>query len=343
MTIKKSLSCLVLAVILIRLSNLGSANAAKALYAFGDSFVDTGNSGSGAYPYGKTWPGYPAGRASDGRVQVDYFAELFGVPSPTASLLLKNNSESLSGVNFAKGGAGVTYAYGMTPLDRQVNELESLVEKNVLSKSHLRKSVALVSLGVNDYSAYNAYQSSKKSEYASEVESTVTTIVDGIALNLVRLYGFGFRNVVIANLANMVCSPHITVAANFSSCSSNSTLEYESSTHNELLQQRVRLLNHELQGANFIIVDQSKAFEHLFYNGAQYGFENPLVPCCTWYNDSAGQTQYTLCQHPEKAVIFDGIHPTQAAWKVVINLYASVRGYTQEGPNLNAWIQRNKV
>lgn len=88
-------------------------------------------------------------------------AELFGVPSPTPSFQLKNDSASISGVNFAQGGAGVTYAFGYTPLDTQVNDLESLVQKKALSKSHLRSSVALVSLGVNDYSAYNAYDSFK--------------------------------------------------------------------------------------------------------------------------------------------------------------------------------------
>ena len=140
-----------------------------------------------------TWPGYAAGRASDGRNQVDYLgkssilkafampkhciaiyaahlshfnlnrlpAELFGVPYPTPSFQLKNESKSLSGVNFAQGGAGVTYAFGYTPLDTQVNQLESLVQKKALSKSHLRNSVALVSLGVNDYGAYNAYDTLK--------------------------------------------------------------------------------------------------------------------------------------------------------------------------------------
>jgi len=88
-------------------------------------------------------------------------AGLFGVPCPIASFELKNDSESLAGVNFAQGGGGVTYAFGYTPLDTQVNQLESLVRKKVLPKSHLRRSVALVSLGVNDYGAYNAFHSPK--------------------------------------------------------------------------------------------------------------------------------------------------------------------------------------
>lgn len=83
------------------------------------------------------------------------------MPSPIPSFHLKNDSQSLSGVNFAQGGAGITYAFGFTPLDTQVSDLESLVQKKALSKSHLRNSVALVSLGVNDYGAYNEYSTFK--------------------------------------------------------------------------------------------------------------------------------------------------------------------------------------
>lgn len=53
----------------------------KLFFAFGDSYADTGNSpksgpneGSGwLYPYGITWPQYPAGRFSDGKVESDFF------------------------------------------------------------------------------------------------------------------------------------------------------------------------------------------------------------------------------------------------------------------------------
>lgn len=51
-------------------------DAAEAFYAFGDSFVTTGNGGYMGPPYGMTWPGYPGGRASDGRNQADYFGEM---------------------------------------------------------------------------------------------------------------------------------------------------------------------------------------------------------------------------------------------------------------------------
>ena len=49
------------------------------LFVFGDSYVDTGNSGRQATswkkPYGITFPGKPSGRYSDGRVFTDYIGQ----------------------------------------------------------------------------------------------------------------------------------------------------------------------------------------------------------------------------------------------------------------------------
>ena len=85
------------------------------------------------------------------------------------------------------------------------------------------------------------------------------------------------------------------------------------------------------------------------------GFKNALTPCCYGKNstdlyslvcgseDSEGQLLYTLCQDPSKAVLFDTIHPTQAASKALVTIYASVPGYTLEGPKLSTWIEKFNV
>ena len=81
------------------------------------------------------------------------------MPLPTPFLELKNDSESLLGVNFGRGGGSITYAFGYTTLDTQVDQLETLFEKNVLTKSHLSNSVTLINTGVNDYSSRNINES----------------------------------------------------------------------------------------------------------------------------------------------------------------------------------------
>ena len=69
--------------------------------------------------------------------------------------LLKDGSAPLQGINFAHSGAGVTFAFGVPDLDDQVDEMEALVKKGVLTEAHLKKSVAVMNIGVNDYDARN--------------------------------------------------------------------------------------------------------------------------------------------------------------------------------------------
>jgi hypothetical protein len=82
--------------------------------------------------------------------------------------------------------------------------------------------------------------------------------------------------------------------------------------------------------------------------------DHPLSPCCTdkkdsriqlcGNTDSEGRALYKVCKEPSQRVIFDGIHPTDAAWKAAIHLYSSVSGYTRCGAKLNTWIsQRQRV
>ena len=84
-------------------------------------------------------------------------AELFGVPSPTPWEHLDANNTNNGGVNFGVGGAGVTYALGYRSLDAQVDAFSELVDKGCWTKEHLRKSVALVSSGINDYTSFNLH------------------------------------------------------------------------------------------------------------------------------------------------------------------------------------------
>ena len=69
------------------------------------------------------------------------------------------------------------------------------------------------------------------------------------------------------------------------------------------------------------------------------GFSSPYSRCCSNSCGVDGQG-YTVCADPSNHVIFDSIHPTEAAWKAVTGLYTVSAGYTK-GPTLAAWIQDN--
>lgn len=86
----------------------------KKIYAFGDSYTDTGNthsangpSGFGHVskpPYGITFFHHPTNRYSDGRLMIDFVAQSLSLQFLTPYLNLKGKGAS-SGVNFAVAGS----------------------------------------------------------------------------------------------------------------------------------------------------------------------------------------------------------------------------------------------
>ncbi|KAK6122814.1 hypothetical protein DH2020_043428 [Rehmannia glutinosa] len=99
----------------------------QSLYQLGDSISDTGNvvrlfsiAPSSRRPYGETFPGYPTGRWSDGRLIIDYIAMALGLP--LLNPYLAKNASFDNGVNFAaaeeviKAGASQVIVPGNFPL-----------------------------------------------------------------------------------------------------------------------------------------------------------------------------------------------------------------------------------
>lgn len=88
----------------------------KKIYAFGDSFTDTGNTESltgpngfvhvSKPPYGTTFFHHPTNRYSDGRLVIDFVAQSLSLPFLPPYLKSKgNNSTTANGVNFAVAGS----------------------------------------------------------------------------------------------------------------------------------------------------------------------------------------------------------------------------------------------
>ncbi|CAM0879906.1 unnamed protein product [Alopecurus aequalis] len=84
------------------------------VFSFGDSLTDTGNAAilpataGGPFsraPYGETYFHHPSGRASDGRLIIDFIVESLGLPQPTPYLAGETAEDFRHGANFAVGGA----------------------------------------------------------------------------------------------------------------------------------------------------------------------------------------------------------------------------------------------
>ncbi|KAA8539153.1 hypothetical protein F0562_025845 [Nyssa sinensis] len=304
------------------------------LFVFGDSYADTGNcpksfAVSWKEPFGITFPGKPAGRFSNGRVLTDYIASFFGIRSPLA-YEGRNFGEKMEGegMNFAYGGTGVFNTLVKEPnMTTQINFFEQLLEEKVYTKHDLNTSIALVSVGGNDYATYMAQNGSLEG-----LPAFTTSVINQLALNLKRIHGLGVRKIAVTAMEPMGCLPAFTASSSYQNCSG--TKNTITKFHNQILQQTVHKLNNESRDSVFIILDLYKAFMSAFKKQENHPgsskFENPLKPCCVGVTrgyscgsvDESGAKKYTVCNKPELSFFWDAIHPSQQGWHRV---YSALR------------------
>ncbi|KAI8563079.1 hypothetical protein RHMOL_Rhmol03G0085500 [Rhododendron molle] len=301
----------------------------KKLFAFGDSYADTGNLPKLAIdwqvPYGITFPGKPYGHFSDGRVLTEFLAKYLGLKSPVPYAMRENKPKlARYGMNFAYGGTGVfntTVAPGEPNMTAQIDFFQNLLKESAYRKSELEYSLSLVTVSGNDYTTYTA-------EGGSDLgfPSYITRVVNQIAVNLKRIHDMGVRKVAVTAIEPVGCLPESTVANSFQQC--NETANTLAKLHNTLLQVAVAKLNSESKDPGaFIILDLYDAFASVLNNKeTTVKFESPILkPCCfgttSGYRcgslNAKGEKMYTLCDNPKATFFWDNVHPTQAGWRVV--------------------------
>ncbi|KAF5473825.1 hypothetical protein F2P56_005780 [Juglans regia] len=311
---------------------LASNSHPSKLFVFGDSYSDTGNTNktqsAWKYPYGITFPGKPADRFSSGRVLTDFIAKSIGLKRTPITYRQRNIETSLLtyGMNFAYGGTGVfeTLLKSGPNMTTQIGFFQNLIRDNVFTAADLESSMTLVTLAGNDFSTYIIRNGS-----AQGWKPFITAVVNQLTINLRRIHGMGVKKIIVNALQPLGCVPSKTAISSFQQCNEteNSLVVF----HNLLLQQAVAKLNSEAKDSYpFVILDLYDSFLSVIKNKGGTQFENPLKPCCfgisSKYNcgsvDENGAKKYTVCEDPESAFFWDGVHPTQAGWTAV---YSALR------------------
>ncbi|KAL2523284.1 GDSL esterase/lipase [Forsythia ovata] len=322
-----------------------------AIYNFGDSNSDTGGIsavfGPIPPPYGESFFRRPAGRASDGRLLIDFIAEHLGLPY-LSSYLDSIGSNYRHGANFATGGSTIRrqnesiFENGLSPfsLDIQTAHFNQFKErtselyhqdKNPFDVNKLprprefSRALYTFDIGQNDLTAGFRKLS------AVQLEAAILDIVNQFAMAITHLYQLGARAFWIHNTGPIGCLP----AAAFYiqnpkpgfldkyGCirdQNNMAVEF-----NRQLKTRVEKLRQELPRAALIYVDIYTAKYHLIRNAKYYGFMDPWKICCGHHekNISVWCGQRTIindteifggsCGSPTTYISWDGVHYTQAA------------------------------
>ncbi|KAK9995549.1 hypothetical protein SO802_020235 [Lithocarpus litseifolius] len=325
----------------------------KKIYAFGDSFTDTGNTKSATGPtsfghvsnppYGTTFFHHPTNRYSDGRLVIDFVAETLSLPYLPPYLKIRGNvSSSTFGVNFAVAGATATnhefFVKNNLTLDITPQSIQTQLlwfNKYLESQGCKKRSASdckeafddalfwVGEIGVNDY-AY-AVGSSIPDDIIRKLGITSFTAV------LQSLLEKGAKYVVVQGLPLSGCLPlAMTLAAedDRDDIGCVKSVNKQSYIHNAVLQAKLQELRKQFPNAVITYADYWNAYRTVMKSPSQYGFKELYSCCCGKgepYNfdvfTTCGMANVSACANPSKYINWDGVHLTEAMYKVVSKMF----------------------
>ncbi|CAH8340631.1 unnamed protein product [Eruca vesicaria subsp. sativa] len=332
---------------------LGVRRPFNRIYAFGDSFTDTGNSRAGegpagfghlsSFPYGMTYFKRPTNRYSDGRLTIDFVAQSMNLPflPPYLSLRTTNGSNGTStdsyGVNFAVSGATVIkhafFAENNLTLDMTPQSLETELGwfEKYLETLGTNQKVSLFKdslfwigeIGVNDY-AYTV-GSTVSSDTIRELSiSTYTRFLE-------TLLNKGVRHMVVQGHPATGC---LTLAMSLAAEDDRDYLgcvqsvNNQSYTHNLALQYKLKQLRIKYPNTTIVYADYWNAYREVIKNPNKYGISEKFKACCGTgepYNfqvfETCGSATATACKEPSRYINWDGVHLTEGMYKVMADMF----------------------
>ncbi|XP_059436721.1 GDSL esterase/lipase At1g28580-like [Corylus avellana] len=330
----------------------GVGQSYTSVFSFGDSLTDTGNiffinqSFQSLFPpYGETFFHYPTGRCCNGRLVIDFIAESLGLPFVQPYLGI-NITSIEEGVNFAVVGAtaldasffeergidNVSTNFSLrVQLDWFKQILPSLCNTSSKCNETFERSLFLMGeIGGNDYN-YPFFMLRN----IEEIQTFVPLVIKAIASAIKELIDLGAVTVMVPGNLPIGCS-----AAYLTYYETADKEEYDPETgcltwlnkfaeyHNEELQKELTRIQALYPHTNIIYANYYNAAMRFYRSPTQYGFTGGTrTACCGGggpynYNASAECGQSPLiraCDDPSQYVSWDGIHLTEAAYRLIAN------------------------
>ncbi|KAK8940247.1 GDSL esterase/lipase [Platanthera guangdongensis] len=326
----------------------------RAIFNFGDSNSDTGGFWAAfpaqPAPFGMTFFHRPQGRASDGRLVIDFLAQAMGFPflSPYLQAI---GSKFQHGANFATLASTVLmpnsslFVTGISPfyLGVQISQMKEFRDRVLGVRSHANlppkdifgEALFTLDIGQNDFTSNLASIGIRR------VQLYLPQVADQIGRSIKELYEIGGRTFFVFNLAPIGCFPaflkelpHTNSDLDEYGCmlSYNNAVE----DYNRLLNQTLHQIRVQLKDASVVYVDTHSVKLELYrhpkshgllygtraccgYGGGDYNFD-PRLYCGNTKDINGRSVTAMACSDPQNYVSWDGIHASEASNKLLTSV-----------------------
>ncbi|XP_051115985.1 GDSL esterase/lipase At3g48460-like [Andrographis paniculata] len=323
-----------------------------AIYAFGDSYTDTGNTQSNTgpsgfmfvsnNPYGSTFFHRPTNRYSDGRLVIDFVADALSLPFLPPYL---SRPSPESSVNFAVAGAtAIIHSFfaknnmtlNITPqsIRTELGWFDQVAEERgcrdaAATAAACRKMFeeALIwvgEIGANDY-AYS---------FASAVppETVQKLAVNSVATFLQALLEKGAKYIVVQGLPPTGCltlSLYLAPSNDRDAMGCVASANKQSYTHNLALKAKLDVFRKQFPQSTIVYADYYNAYLAVLKNPGKYGIKEIFKVCCGYNGDlynfnymyACGSPSASACANPSQYINWDGVHLTEAMYKAVADAF----------------------
>ncbi|ESQ34432.1 hypothetical protein EUTSA_v10008086mg [Eutrema salsugineum] len=305
-----------------------SGNATvSALFAFGDSILDTGNNNNlrtqskcNFFPYGRDFTGGKAtGRCGNGRIFSDIIAEGLSIKTLLPAYRDPNlsNNDLPTGVCFASVGSGLDERTAklqgvvwvpdqVKDFNEYVTKLNGVVGSQEKSNAVLSNAVYLISAGNNDLAI--TFSTGRTRYTISAYADLLVTWTD----NLIKsLYDMGARKFGVMGTLPLGCLPGArNVAGNYLKICSN-LVNQGADLFNKKLSEKLNNLETTLPGAKFAYVDMYNPLLNLINNPQASGFIDVADGCCCM------PTSPVPCLDAARYVFWDFAHPSEKSYQTI--------------------------
>ncbi|XP_042044600.1 GDSL esterase/lipase At2g40250-like [Salvia splendens] len=335
-----------------------AATRPTAIYAFGDSILDSGNNNklltvcrANHKPYGIDFPGQShTGRFSNGKLPGDMLVSAFRIkeilPAYADSTLDADDLDT--GVSFASACSGLhdltAAEVGVLNLDKQFQNFEQafvkMEERFGLPKATATVQGALFMISAGSSDMIDNYYLLPTTRAKYPLPAYHDMLLKNLVTFVKKLYNAGAKNIAIIGLPPLGCLPMDTTVFSPPSSSSASSQKSGNLTgdlfrreckmkhnkdameYNAKLEVRVKRMMVEMPTLKVIYMDLFTPMMDMIDRPNKFGFKTTLKGCCGSGSVELGplcNVASIACHVHSEYVFWDSINPSEAAYKALTN------------------------